>query len=72
MSEKGLADVVAAQTAISDIDGQLGKLWYVGYDIDELAESSTFEETVFLLQNQRLPSQDELDDIAEHLVNDRE
>jgi citrate synthase len=72
MSEKGLADVVAAQTAISDIDGQLGKLWYVGYDIDDLAAESTFEETAFLLHNRRLPTQDELDDVAEALVNDRE
>ena len=42
MSEKGLADVVAAETAVSDIDGKLGKLWYVGYDIHDLATYSTF------------------------------
>ncbi len=72
MSEKGLADVVAAETSVSDIDGVKGKLWYVGYDIDDLAESSTFEETVFLLHNRRLPTQDELDEITEALVNDRE
>jgi len=34
---KGLEEVIAAQTAISDIDGKLGKLWYVGYSIDDLA-----------------------------------
>ena len=72
MSEKGLADVVAAQTEISDIDGQLGKLWYVGYDIDDLAASSTFEETVFLLHNRRLPMLDELEELTETLVNERE
>ena len=72
MGEKGLADVVAAQTSISDIDGVEGKLWYVGYDIDDLAQSSTFEETVFLLHNLRLPTQEELDGITEALVNDRE
>src|SRR5688572_17601414 len=72
MSEKGLADVVAAQTAISDIDGQLGKLWYVGYDIDDLAANATFEETCFLLHNQRLPTIDELDETSEALINDRE
>ena len=42
-SGKGLEEVVAAQTAISDIDGKLGKLWYAGYSIDDLAENSTFE-----------------------------
>jgi citrate synthase len=28
---KGLADVVAASTALSDIDGQAGRLFYRGY-----------------------------------------
>src|SRR5918996_1985050 len=55
VSEKGLADVVAAETALSDIDGKLGKLFYVGFDIHELARYSTFEETCFLLHNQLLP-----------------
>jgi citrate synthase len=69
---KGLEDVVAAQTAISDIDGKLGKLWYVGYSIDELAENSTFEEVVFLLHNGRLPTQAELDEVTEQMVTSRE
>ena len=70
--EKGLADVVAAETSISDIDGKLGKLWYVGYSIDDLAENSTFEEVVFLLNNLRLPTQSELEEITEQMVTDRE
>ena len=72
MTEKGLADVVAAQTAISDIDGKLGKLWYAGYSIDELAEESTFEEVLFLLHHTRLPTQGELDDLIEQMVEYRE
>src|SRR5919109_1058721 len=72
VSEKGLADVVAAETALSDIDGKLGKLWYVGYDIHDLARYSTFEETVFLLHNQRLPNRDELEDLSERLIEERE
>jgi citrate synthase len=70
--EKGLADIVAAQTALSDIDGKLGKLWYVGYSIDDLADQSTFEEVVFLLHHQRLPSQTELEELTEQMVNERE
>jgi len=70
--EKGLEDVVAAQTAISDIDGKLGKLWYAGYSIDDLAGNSTFEEVMFLLHHLRLPSQSELDELTEQIVNDRE
>jgi len=69
---KGLEDVVAAQTAISDIDGKLGKLWYVGYSIDDLAENSTFEEVVYLLHNGRLPNQGELDEVTEQMVTWRE
>jgi citrate synthase len=69
---KGLEDVVAAQTAISDIDGKLGKLWYVGYSIDDLAESSTFEEVVYLLHNGGLPTQGELDEVTEQMVTWRE
>jgi citrate synthase len=68
----GLEEVVAAQTKLSDIDGKLGRLSYVGYDIHDLAESSTFEEVVYLLHRLRLPTRDELEDINEELVGDRE
>jgi citrate synthase len=71
-TEKGLEDVVAAQTSISDIDGKLGKLWYVGYSIDDLAEHSSFEEVVYLLHQLRLPTESELDEITEQMVKDRE
>jgi citrate synthase len=71
VTEKGLADVVAAQTAISDIDGRLGKLWYVGYDIHDLVEHSTFEEVCFLLSNLQLPTQVELKELNEFLVEER-
>src|SRR5437016_9112397 len=69
---KGLEEVVAAQTAISDIDGKLGKLWYAGYSIDDLARNSTFEEVTFLLHHGRLPNRDELDELTEQMVNDRQ
>jgi len=72
VTEKGLADVVAAQTHVSDIDGKLGRLWYVGYDIHELAKSSTFEETVYLLHNQRLPTAEALEGMSERLVQERD
>ncbi len=69
---KGLEEIVAAETALSDIDGKLGKLWYVGYSIDDLAEHSSFEEVVYLLHHLRLPTQDELEDLTESMVEDRE
>ena len=57
---KGLAGVVAAETEMSFIDGEAGILEYVGIPIGELSQRSTFEETVFLLWNKRLPSAAEL------------
>jgi citrate synthase len=56
----GLRGVVAAQSAIGDVNGEQGILIYQGYDIHDLAEHSTFEEVVFLLWNGRLPKTDEL------------
>jgi citrate synthase len=58
--DKGLANTIAAETEMSFIDGAKGILEYVGIDIDSLARNSTYEETVFLLWNRRLPKQDEL------------
>ncbi|MFQ6013805.1 MAG: citrate/2-methylcitrate synthase [Thermoplasmata archaeon] len=60
MSAAGLAGVIAGTTELSFIDGQEGLLVYRGYDIRDLARDSTYEETVFLLWNGRLPSPAEL------------
>lgn len=57
----GLEGVVAAETHMSYIDGEKGILEYVGIAIDDLARNSTFEETVFLLWNRRLPTKAELE-----------
>lgn len=63
----GLRGVVAAQSAIGDVNGEEGKLIYQGYDIHDLAENSTFEEVIFLLWNGRLPSARELMDLEKDL-----
>ncbi|HYD01684.1 MAG TPA: citrate/2-methylcitrate synthase, partial [Phycisphaerales bacterium] len=57
----GLEGVTAAETSMSFIDGEKGILEYVGIAIDDLARNSTFEETVYLLWNRRLPNKAELD-----------
>ena len=57
---KGLEGVTAAETRMSFIDGEKGILEYVGIEIDALARHSTFEETVYLLWNLRLPTAAEL------------
>lgn len=64
---RGLADVVAASTAISDIDGRAGRLCYRGYDVHDLAGKVSFEETVYLLQRGDLPTRDQLQRLHEEL-----
>ncbi|MCA9304511.1 MAG: hypothetical protein KC996_10350 [Phycisphaerales bacterium] len=64
---KGLEGVIAAQTEMSFINGTEGILEYVGIAIGDLAKYSTFEETVFLLWNKRLPTQTELDAFTKDL-----
>jgi len=59
----GLRGVVAAQSSIGDVNGETGVLIYQGYDIHDLAENSTFEETIYLLWNGRLPNAGELEDL---------
>lgn len=67
----GLAGVPATKSNISSIDGEKGILAYRGYDIKELAEKSTFEETVLLLLDGHLPTQVTLDDFDEQLRSER-
>jgi citrate synthase len=64
----GLEGVVAAESAIGDVDGVNGVLIYQGLNIHDLAEHSTFEETVYLLWHGRLPKRDELDTLRRELV----
>ncbi len=69
---KGLAGIVAFSSTKSFIDGEKGELIYAGYDIDTLAENASFEEVCFLLWNDRLPNQDELNELNTKLQNNRE
>ena len=72
MGEKGLREIIAAETSISDIDGDAGRLWYAGYEIGDLARNATFEETVYLLHNLALPNRQELNQLHTFLVRERE
>ena len=58
---RGLEGVVAAETRLCDLDGRNGRLAYGGYDIDELARQSSFEEVTYLLWHGELPKPAELD-----------
>ncbi len=52
----GLEDVVIATSSICFIDGDKGILRYRGYDVNELAEKSNFEEVSYLLIYGVLPN----------------
>jgi citrate synthase len=69
---KGLEGVVAAKTHLSDVQGDVGKLIYCGYDIDELAGKVSFEEVVHLLHHEHLPNKKELAEFKERLASSRE
>jgi citrate synthase len=55
-----LSGVVVAATAICSIDPDEGVLMYRGYDIADLAEHSTYEETALLLLDGEAPSSEAL------------
>lgn len=64
--DKGLEGVVSCTTAVSTIlDATLS---YRGYTIEDLAKNSTFEETTFLLWNDRLPKKSELEQFKKDLA----
>ena len=67
MVKAGLEDIVAATSAICDVNGKEGRLIYHGYDIHDLADHSNFEEVVYLLWNGRLPTKTEFETISREL-----
>ncbi len=69
---RGLADVVAASTALSDIDGRAGLLFYRGYDINDLVGQASFEEVAFLLQRGRAPDRLDLEGYRAELAAGRQ
>ncbi len=58
---RGLENVLVAETRLSSIDGEAGELVIGGFPLAELGANATYEETLFLLYEDRLPTPDELD-----------
>src|SRR5579864_5430252 len=67
----GLEGVVAATTALSKVEGMAGRLIYRGYNIHDLARTTTFEEVAYLLWFGHLPNQTELVDLKVRLLAER-
>lgn len=68
MAGKGLEGVIVGQSKLSDIDGEVGELIYAGYDIDDLARNTTFEEVCYLLWNGELPNREQLEGFKRELA----
>ena len=68
---RGLEGVVALDSSISFIDGKQGELIYRGYDIDDLAKNTSFEEVAYLLWNGALPTRRQLGELGQFLQAER-
>lgn len=68
---KGLRGITAADSSVSFVDGENGRLLYRGYEISELAERSTFEEASYLLLHGELPTREQLKAFKKELAEAR-
>jgi len=54
--KSGLEDVIAARSAICQVNGEAGRLYYRGYEIGDLTASASFEDVTHLLWFGELPT----------------
>src|SRR5258708_18305137 len=64
----GLEGIVAATTALSKVEGTAGRLIYRGYNIHDLARTTSFEEVAYLLWFGHLPNEQELSGLKAQLT----
>ena len=69
--KNGLEGVLVAESSLSYIDGDEGRLCYRGYDIDDLARNASFEEVLYLLWHGELPDARELDAFESAMADER-
>lgn len=69
---KGLEDVPVCESKIGYVDGEKGWLIYRGYEIADLIQFSTFEETSYLTLYGKLPTSAELSSFRQKLVQARD
>ena len=65
---RGLAGIAITETRLSGVDGEAGELVIGGFALEDLAPNASFEETLFLLWNDRLPSARELEALRADLA----
>jgi citrate synthase len=66
--DPGFGNTAACSSAITFIDGDAGILRYRGYPIEQLAQSSTFLETSYLLIHGELPTTDQLESFSSEIM----
>ena len=71
MNPSGDRDHEPIRTRLSRVDGQAGELIIGGFRLEDLAPRASFEEVVFLLWNDRLPTSDELRSLQQHMARER-
>ena len=67
----GLDGIIVAETALSDVDGERGRLTIRGYPVEELVARATFEDVCGLMWAGMWPSTDERNVIAASLADAR-
>jgi len=67
----GLEGVVAAQTEISEVDGQNGRLIYRGGHLIQDVADKSYEEIAYLLWHGQLPERDQLDELRRKMAASR-
>ena len=67
----GLDGVPIAESAVSKVDGEAGRLTYRGYSIEELTEGGTFEEVAALLYDGSFPTPERVAEFRSQLETDR-
>lgn len=70
--KSGLEGVIAAETALSSVDGRRGELLIAGFPIGVLAERASYEEVAYLLWNGDLPGANQLRAFQEGVAQRRD
>ncbi|GAB4536035.1 MAG: citrate synthase [Anaerolineae bacterium] len=69
--KSGLEGVVVAQSKMSKVLGDVGRLIYSGYEIHDLAEHASFEEVAYMFWNCCLPTRDQLEAFERDMISRR-
>ena len=70
MNPSGDSNHEPIRTRLSRVDGQAGELIIGGFRLEDLVPQASFEEVVFLLWNDRLPTSDELRSLQEGMARE--